>query len=1217
MFISLTNLPKRNSDYLIKNSTPAEAGATVNISQDNNDVNGVKYKLNSDWTGQINRLEKGSQEAIKNRSLDESRAINNIPQNSNDVNNIKYKLAEQNKDLLATHTLTADKLKATDAMGGAIYPSIAISKPEVFAGENYGDITLVGNKDFIDPKNRQNKVKVFDNDIYSPRVPKPDYKVKNIPDEYKEMMAKTNYDPNYLLNYPKDIIGDGLDSKIYRDSYMANKAGVDNISKVPADKYSEYLKEDIFSKPEYRDYAKKMHDMLEMEKRLLMGETSVGSAIYKPYTPENILKKMNKTELKGGERSYSSSPDYVYAAEELKNIKAIKNKQDLLQKVDIDKLNQIRDKNSKLADKIEDALEEQGIYFYQGKERVADYLNTGNTEGLTAKSIALLDAYKKELDSDPRLYFEAKMRRMVGLDEFKKAVIPDNLDDDTRAILKNHGVETIEYKAGDDTDRIAKLNALDDLKFKKTQAINEELANKQDLLARHLELTGDEKLAFNEWQNTMQKKALGYYNPETDSINLNKLSMDTLNHEIGHKMLTKVANKEELLSEIKRAYGEDNLIATYGKLYGTNDLNLLAEEKLADGFTDYYNGIKNGKDIRILGQELHIPPKVLAIYDRIVEAIKGLIGKQDQIKQFYSQMETGKFRQASINESLKPVGEPTYKISRDQQGDFVDIDENIFANTPYKDRARVLRQYIQQNLQGNDYELNYGRDGTARINRTTTNKVSNPKQSSVNLNLKGQMVSELPDILTISQKTGWAPDGKDHSFARDGFEYRQSRVKLGDDIYTVNLNVGLNQHGKILYEINDIKKEGSTDSQKAVFESNPSNGLSLPQDVKNVKYLHDSSKKQGIVKNLKIEDGEINNFIEDQVKKQNNQSKIPFKEKLADNVANLKHYLIDDAVAYERYTKDKALKKELREGIDRVRSSETIASQFIRDTGLSEALGKMSKKEQNEFGQYLIAKRHLEVADRDIATGRDLSVDKAIVEKFKDKYSQAEEVYRNHNKAMLEHMAEHGLISSELKDKLIAENPNYAPLQRIMDEAENFSGNSKQLGNLSNQSVVKGLKGSERVVDNPLEATLNNTFRMINEVERNKVARSLAENVFGKDNVEVMRDVPNWANDRKGIVKGLRLGETEKLAYLDNGKKVEIEVPKLVAKEMKNLNGVLPDGLDKVISVLAMPAKTLRAGATGLNPIFVASNLVRDQIQSVVSGENGRHACLRSMCQSA
>ena len=753
------------------------------------------------------------------------------------------------------------------------------------------------------------------------------------------------------------------------------------------------------------------------------------------------------------------------------------------------------------------------------------------------------------------------------------------------------------------------VNNREDLKFQKQQSINYELANKQDLLSRHLELTGDEKLAFNEWQNAMQKKALGYYNPETDSINLNRLSMDTLNHEIGHKMLTKVENKEELLSEIKRAYGEDNLIATYGKLYGTNDLNLLAEEKLADGFTDYYNGIKNGKDIRILGQELRIPPKVLAIYDRIMEAIKGLIGRQDQIKQFYAQMETGKFRQASINESLKPVGEPTYKITQDSKGDLVEVTQNIFKEVPRSERAKVLRKYLQQNLQGQNYKLNYGEDGSAKITKVSTQKISNPQQNPYNLDKKGQMVSELPDILTISQKTGWAPDGKDHSFARDGFEYRQSRVKLGDEVYTVNLNVGLGQNGKVLYEINGIKKESPITGANSSFGSGDSSyDRIVTQDSENVKYLHDSplNKAQGIVKGLKLDNDNIDSYIKDQIDKQNKQSKTPLKEKFADNVANLKHYLIDDAVAYERYTKDKALKKELREGIDRVRSSEAIASQFIRDTGLSEALGKMSKQEQNEFSQYLIAKRHLEVADRDIATGRDLNIDKAIVDKFSEKYKVAEEVYRNHNKAMLEHMAEHGLISSELKDKLIAENPNYAPLQRIMDEAENFSGNSKQLGNLSNQSVVKGLKGSERVVDNPLEVTLNNTFRMINEVERNKVARSLAENVFNGDNVEVTRDIPNWTKqpnmDRKGIIKGLRLGETEKLAYLDNGKKVEIEVPKLVAKEMKNLNGILPDGLDKVISVLAMPAKTLRAGATGLNPIFVASNLVRDQIQSAISG---------------
>ena len=171
----------------------------------------------------------------------------------------------------------------------------------------------------------------------------------------------------------------------------------------------------------------------------------------------------------------------------------------------------------------------------------------------------------------------------------------------------------------------------------------QELASQNKLLARHLQLTGDENLVFNEWQNEMQKKALGYYDPKTDQINLNKLTEDTLNHELGHKLLTRVENKQDLLNSIRESYGDDYLINKYGNQYG-NDLNLLAEEQLADGFSDYYNGRLNGEDKVRLGTRLGIPQKVLAIYDRITEAVMGLVGKQDAIKQFYAQMETGKFR---------------------------------------------------------------------------------------------------------------------------------------------------------------------------------------------------------------------------------------------------------------------------------------------------------------------------------------------------------------------------------------------------------------------------------------------------------------------------------------------------------------------------------------------------------------------------------------------
>lgn len=187
----------------------------------------------------------------------------------------------------------------------------------------------------------------------------------------------------------------------------------------------------------------------------------------------------------------------------------------------------------------------------------------------------------------------------------------------------------------------------DYVKFKKQEARTQELTNdikkEGKLLVRQLQLTGDEKLVFNEWQNEMQRKALGYYDPKTDKINLNKLTEDTLNHELGHKLLERTENKPELLNAIRQAYGDDYLVNKYGRQYG-NDINLLAEEQLADGFSEYYNGRLNGEDKMRLGARLGIPQKVLAVYDRITEAIRGLIGKQDIIKQFYAQMETGKFR---------------------------------------------------------------------------------------------------------------------------------------------------------------------------------------------------------------------------------------------------------------------------------------------------------------------------------------------------------------------------------------------------------------------------------------------------------------------------------------------------------------------------------------------------------------------------------------------
>jgi len=355
------------------------------------------------------------------------------------------------------------------------------------------------------------------------------------------------------------------------------------------------------------------------------------------------------------------------------------------------------------------------------------------------------------------------------------------------------------------TDNLSPTDSPDMRYKRQAEAKIQEVQQSKELLARHLQLTGDENLVFNEWQNEMQKKALGYYDPKTDQINLNKLTEDTLNHELGHKLLTRVENKQDLLNSIRESYGDDYLINKYGSQYG-NDLNLLAEEQLADGFSDYYNGRLNGEDKVRLGTRLGIPQKVLAIYDRITEAVMGLVGKQDAIKQFYAQMETGKFR----TKQQVPGGDGqirTMSIQQSRNGTPVVVIENdILAGVPARNRARVINEYFKENLQGNNYDLDYGKDGTARISAKTRNKYLDPGQTVDDLIAKGKMAGELPDILRISKKVGYAADTKNHGFAAEGFEYRQAIVKMGESTYKVRLNVGINSKGKLLYAVNGIEK---------------------------------------------------------------------------------------------------------------------------------------------------------------------------------------------------------------------------------------------------------------------------------------------------------------------------------------------------------------------------------------------------------------------------
>ena len=65
----------------------------------------------------------------------------------------------------------------------------------------------------------------------------------------------------------------------------------------------------------------------------------------------------------------------------------------------------------------------------------------------------------------PTGYFEAKPQRAVGFDEVLAAVIPDSSSETLRGALERAGVRMLEYKTGDEADRLAKINSVDDARF--------------------------------------------------------------------------------------------------------------------------------------------------------------------------------------------------------------------------------------------------------------------------------------------------------------------------------------------------------------------------------------------------------------------------------------------------------------------------------------------------------------------------------------------------------------------------------------------------------------------------------------------------------------------------------------------------------------------------------------------------------------------------------
>ena len=82
---------------------------------------------------------------------------------------ILFQQDEQGNPLVVVHNLSADKFRNADELGGLAAPSIAVIRADI-EWNNFGDITLIGSPDLVDPKDKS--AKGFNADVYSPRQPR-------------------------------------------------------------------------------------------------------------------------------------------------------------------------------------------------------------------------------------------------------------------------------------------------------------------------------------------------------------------------------------------------------------------------------------------------------------------------------------------------------------------------------------------------------------------------------------------------------------------------------------------------------------------------------------------------------------------------------------------------------------------------------------------------------------------------------------------------------------------------------------------------------------------------------------------------------------------------------------------------------------------------------------------------------------------------------------
>lgn len=304
------------------------------------------------------------------------------------------------------------------------------------------------------------------------------------------------------------------------------------------------------------------------------GNTRTFKQTHYDYTLENIVKAMKENQQAKGEGIWGASAGSLMAVAtpEYGSIDEIRADKGRIRSVSEEEYNRIKDQLREQIDQVILGIRKTNRAMTDNQFEEIDHIGSALIDGAKGKQTpaAIRKAFQeygytvgdnlitpiqrlyKAAADTPTEYFEAKPQRAVGFNEVLAAVVPDNASEKLVEALGDKGVRVIPYEAGNDTDRIQKVNSVEGAKFSlKGTAIDKKYA---DLVK----------------ENRMLRERLDYWKGQTKLTK--EVSIDKKSVERAAKGLVKTYESDLDLSDVQGrlqslydyiARGYDGKDATY------------------------------------------------------------------------------------------------------------------------------------------------------------------------------------------------------------------------------------------------------------------------------------------------------------------------------------------------------------------------------------------------------------------------------------------------------------------------------------------------------------------------------------------------------------------------------------------------------------------------------------------------------------------------------